>query len=207
MLFRSNLQIISSLLNFQARKAKSTEGASVFREGQERLKSMILVHEKLYRAESLAQIEFGDYLRSLATQLRDAYRTRRGKVILQLEVAPLHLPIEVALPCGMLLTELLTNAYKYAFPGERTGTLRVELQAQENQFRLVVQDDGVGLPEGMDPQSPEGFGLRLVANLAGQLGAELHFERGVGLGIFVVVPFTAHFAAPPLANRAERQAQ
>ena len=127
--------------------------------------------------------------------------------VIQLEVAPLHLPIEVALPCGMLLTELLTNAYKYAFPGERTGTLRVELQAQENQFRLVVQDDGVGLPEGMDPQSPEGFGLRLVANLAGQLGAELHFERGVGLGIFVVVPFTAHFAAPPLANRAERQAQ
>jgi PAS domain S-box-containing protein len=187
---KNNLQIISSLLSFQSKSATTPQDLAAFVDGQNRLKAMILVHDKLYRARSLSRIEFGDYVQSLANEVADAYRSMISRVALQVEVEPLELAIEVALPCGMLLTELMTNAYKYAFPDGRGGTLRVQVQRIETHFQLTVSDDGVGLPDSVDPRNPASFGMQLAANLALQLGASLHYERGNGLRIEAQVPIS-----------------
>ena len=184
---KNNLQIISSLLRFQSKKANTPEAAAAFADGQDRLRSMILMHEKLYRSHNIARIDLGDYLRTLAEQMRDSYRATSGNVGLEINAGEVILPVEVALPCGMLLAELLSNAYKYAFPDERGGTLRIDLRPREQGFLLVVQDDGVGLPDSVDINSPQTFGLQLVAMLAMQINAGLRFERGPGLKVEVSV--------------------
>jgi len=188
---KNNLQIISSLLHFQSRKAKSPEDLAVFQEGRHRLKSMILVHEKLYQSQDLSRIEFGDYARELVQEVGAAYREGAKGVELKVEAGAVYLPIEVALPLGMLLSELVTNVFKYAFPAGRSGTLRVTVAGADGKLELVVADDGVGLPAGVDPAAPASFGMQLVANLAEQLGAKVRYARGAGLRVEVGVPLAA----------------
>jgi two-component sensor histidine kinase len=185
---KNNLQIISSLLHFHARKVKDAENVAVFQEGRDRLKSMILVHEKLYRSPSLSRIEFGGYAQALAAEIGASYRDSVSRVTLDVQSGAVHVPIEVALPLGMLLSELLTNAYKYAFPGERRGSLRVSIEETPEKLRMVVADDGVGLPPVVSTVAPAGFGMQLVANLAEQLSGEVRYRRGTGLRVEIAVP-------------------
>jgi len=102
-----------------------------------------------------------------------------------------YLPIETALPLGMLLSELATNVFKYAYPDGRGGELRVTVAGADGQLQLVVADDGAGLPERVNPEAPESFGLRLVANLATQLSGTVRYARGAGLSVEVSVPLAA----------------
>jgi two-component sensor histidine kinase len=185
---KNNLQIISSLLHFQSRKAKGAENLAVFQEGRDRLKSMILVHEKLYQSQNLSRIEFGDYARSLLEEIGVSYRDSAKAMTLKVEAVAVYLPIETALPLGMLLSELATNVFKYAYPDGRGGELRVTVAGADGQLQLVVADDGAGLPERVNPEAPESFGLRLVANLATQLGGSVRYARGAGLSVEVRVP-------------------
>jgi len=188
---KNNLQIISGLLHFQSRKATNAEDLAVFQEGRQRLKAMILVHEKLYRSQNLSRIEFGDYARELVEQVGAAYRESAKGIALKVEAGAVYLPIEVALPLGMLLSELLTNVFKYAYPAGRSGELRVTVAGAEGKLHLVVADDGVGLPVGVDPGVPASFGMELVANLVEQLGGEVRYLRGAGLRVEVSVPLKA----------------
>jgi two-component sensor histidine kinase len=188
---KNNLQIISSLLHFQSQKSRTAEDSVVFEEGRNRLKSMILVHEKLYRSQSLSRIEFGDYVRELVEQVGGAYRERAKAMALKVEAETVYLPIEVALPLGMLLSELVTNVHKYAYPTGQAGELRVRITGAEGRLELTVADDGAGLPEGVDPSAPGTFGMQLVANLAGQLAGEVRYVRGTGLRVEVSVPLAA----------------
>lgn len=213
---KNNLQIISSLLHFQALKSTSDGERQNFSDAQHRLRSMILVHEMLYRSKSLSKIDLGGYVRALAEQVHAAYRTEGRRADLQIDVGTVSVPVETALPCGMLLTELLTNAYKYAFADGRTGALRIELRPLAAHFRLVVQDTGPGLPAGVDPQGAETFGMQLITNLAEQLHATLSYTRtspdAGGLRVEVTAPLlnvqdAAAVAAPGFTPQSAKAGQ
>jgi|CXWL01.1.fsa_nt_gi PAS domain S-box-containing protein len=186
---KNNLQVISSLLRFQSKKVTDPTALIAFQDGQDRLKSMMLVHEKLYRSEGLACIDFGDYVRALTEGVCQSYKHLRAKVHVVVESEPVTLPVEIALPSGMILTELLTNALKYAFPGEVRGTVRIQVLAGMGRFSLTVEDTGVGLPEGLDIEHPTTFGLQLVKGLAVQLNGALTLRRGRGAAMTVDIPY------------------
>jgi PAS domain S-box-containing protein len=185
---KNNLQIISSLLYFQAKKVRDETGIAALREAQERLKSMILVHEKLYQSTDLARIDFGDYVRTLTDQMLRSYGAVRNKVAVTVEAGGLYLPIERALPCGMIINELLTNVFKYAYPGDMTGSALVRAASERGRLIIAVRDNGVGLPPDMDSERPETFGLQLVRNLTDQLSGTISFERNGGTTVMVDIP-------------------
>jgi PAS domain S-box-containing protein len=186
---KNNLQIIASLLHFQAKKSKDPEELAAFFEARDRLRSMILVHEKLYQSQGLTRIDFGNYLQSLAAELQRSHGARSARrVQLHVSAEEFTLPIESALPCGMIVCELLTNVFKYAFPGNRSGCAQIRLTTTDSQVRLIVSDDGVGLPPGFDPQQSTSFGWQLIQNLTAQLGGSLHVASLNGTTVSICFP-------------------
>lgn len=200
---KNNLQIISSLLYFQSRKEGATQQARVLDEARSRLQSMIVVHEKLYQSDNLSSIDVGDYVTTLARQIQDSYAHLADRVTLEVRAQPLLLPVEVTLPAGMMLAELLTNAFKYAFPAPRSGTIRVTLTADAaaGRMQLVVADDGVGLPAGdgaASGSSHASFGLQLLKGLAVQLDAQFVLQSEHGTRACIEIPIAAAHAALPI---------
>jgi PAS domain S-box-containing protein len=186
---KNNLQIIASLLHFQAKKIKDPEDLAAFFEGRDRLRSMILVHEKLYQSRGLARIDFGNYLQSLAGELQRSYGARSGRrVDVRITADEIALPIESALPCGMIICELLTNIFKYAFPGGRDGGADIQLATADGHVSLIVSDDGVGLPQGFDPRHSTSFGWQLINNLARQLGGTMDVVSRNGTRVAITFP-------------------
>jgi two-component sensor histidine kinase len=174
---KNNLQIISSLLNLQARGIQDAGTLQVMRDSQMRVRSMALIHEKLYQSPSLASIDFGEYVKSLTLDLFRTYRGQAGGIQLEIKVDEVFLSLDHAVSCGLILNELMTNALKYAFPPGRNGTIWVELQAvPEHGLKLWVADDGVGIPPGFDIFNTKSLGLQLVKNLVRQLEATLEVE-------------------------------
>jgi len=179
---KNNMQLISSLLNLQGDHIEDCSIRAVFREAQQRIRSMALIHERLYRSSSLAQIEFADYLGNLVDMLTAAYAVNNQLVKVQVEAAPIVLNVESAVPLGLLLNELVTNSLKHGFPEGRSGTIQITLTCrQNNQVELIVRDDGRGFPPEFDWRNVSSLGLKLVEILANQLKGELEFksERGI----------------------------
>ena len=178
---KNNLQIISSLLNLQATHTGNQELAPLLRESQNRVRTMALIHEKLYRSDNLAWIDFGVYLRELANSLFRSYREQAGRVRLNIHAEPITLGIDTAVPCGLLVNELVSNALKYAFPDGREGELRIRLTRNEDATcTLVVADTGVGLPEGFDIRESATLGMELIRSLTKQLDGHLEVDRDGG---------------------------
>lgn len=188
---KNNLQIIASLLHFQAKKVRDPADLAAFVDGRNRLRSMILVHEKLYQSADLSHIEFGGYLQSLVRDLQRSYSSMTRHVDVRVCADNLALPIEAALPCGMILCELLTNVFKYAFPNARTGHAEVTLKAADGRAQLTVSDDGVGLPAGFSPEHATSFGWQLIRNLTTQLGGTATVGRGAGTHVTIDFPTPA----------------
>ncbi len=181
---KNNLQMISSLLHFRRQKAdalphaSSLDGVSpraVFDDARVRLDAMALVHEQLYQSRDLACIDLVRYLRALVDSLGQASASAVVRVESSEDV--IAAPTEAAPPLGMIVTELVMNAAKHAFPGDRTGVVGVLLRREGERLALVVQDDGIGIPESIDAARAKSFGLRLVRSLARQLDATLSLER------------------------------
>lgn len=186
---KNNLQIIASLLYFQGNKLQDARGAAVINECRDRLRSMVLIHQKLYQAGDLSRVDLADYTRTLVNELQASYATLCPHVITDVSVDPLRFPSETALPVGMLICELVTNAFKYAFPGARAGAITVALAgAADGRTTLTVADDGVGLPPGFEPGRAGAFGWQLVEGLARQLGAELTIGPAPGTRVTVAIP-------------------
>ncbi|TFG73764.1 MAG: hypothetical protein E4H27_00140, partial [Anaerolineales bacterium] len=161
----------------------------VLRESQDRIRSMALIHEKLYQSENLASIDFAGYLQSLTNHLVRTYRSSTGGVRLQLDVADVSLSLETAVPCGLIVNELMSNALKYAFPDGRQGIIFITLHKNEGgQVTLAVADNGVGLPEGFDIHKSTSLGLRLVTMLVGQVQGKLLTTNEHGTKFEVVFP-------------------
>ncbi len=183
---KNNLQVISSLLQLQSGYIKDPKTLETFRESQNRIRSMAMIHEKLYQTESLARIDFEEYATSLAAMLIRSYATTSG-IKLKTAIEKVDLNLDVAIPIGLITNELLSNAMKYAFPGDRGGTVTVALKKLETgRFQLAISDDGVGLPEGLQVEKAKSLGLRLVRILTGQIGGELNFASKEGRTTFTV---------------------
>jgi PAS domain S-box-containing protein len=183
---KNNMQVISSLFNLQAGRAGNEEIKGMLKEAQARIRSMSLVHEKLYQSGNLSRINFGGYINSLALHLVQAYGARPGLVRLETEFEDVTLDIASAMPCGLLLNELISNAIKHAFPDNQAGVIRIGLKRRPGDLiEILVADDGIGFPEGLDFRKAESFGLQIVNLLAHQLEATIELDRTNGTAFTV----------------------
>jgi PAS domain S-box-containing protein len=178
---KNNMQIISSLLRLQERSISDPALREPLRISQNRIRSMALVHEGLYRSNDLSHIDFSHYIRSLTTHLFSLHRIEPGKVDMQVTVGDIRLDITRAVPCGLLVNELVTNALKHAFPDHRSGRIQVSMEQGKNQsLLLTVADDGVGFPSDLDFRKTESLGMQLVNDLTRQLDGKVRLIRDNG---------------------------
>jgi PAS domain S-box-containing protein len=177
---KNNLQVITSLLNLQAERSADEHVQVVLRENQARIKSMSLVHEELYQSEELALVNFSDYLRRLTSGLMQAYDKAGKSIAVHYDMDDLCLGIDAAIPCGLIVNELLTNTIDHAFKGRQGGNVKIRFFRQGRKFLLGVTDDGIGLPEAIDVHSTETLGLHLVSTLTEQLKGGLTVTRDQG---------------------------
>jgi PAS domain S-box-containing protein len=176
---KNNLQVISSLLSLQAEYLKDEAMVKIFRESQNRVKSMALIHEKIYQSRNLAEVDFGEYLRELATQLFRSYGIGTHGIFMNIKVDKVVLGVDRAIPCGIIVNELVSNALKYAFPEKAGGRVDITLHTNgEGEIVLTVRDDGVGLPPDIDFETSDSLGLMLVRMLSEQLQGEVKLEPG-----------------------------
>jgi PAS domain S-box-containing protein len=186
---KNNLQIISSLLNLQAQATAATEAARALRESQSRIHSMSLIHEQLYRSDNLASIDFAEYVRELTAHVSRSVGAATRNVSVHVEVESAPLPIELAVPCGMIVNELVTNAMEHAFPDGRDGEIRIGFRSDGRRRELTVCDNGVGLTPLDDRRSSASLGLKVVHALAEQIGGKLDLRHRGGTQCIVQFGF------------------
>jgi PAS domain S-box-containing protein len=180
---KNNMQVIISLLNLQAKRVKDPELRDVFRDSQNRVRSMAMIHEALYKTNELSGINLKPYLKNLAAELLRTYKTSPVRVSLNVNGEDVFLDLERAIPCGLVVNELIANSLKYAFPDGREGKINVHVRLNDTGHAvLVVGDNGVGLPHDFDVRKTNTLGLSLAANLMeNQLGGKMEIERAHGL--------------------------
>jgi two-component sensor histidine kinase len=191
---KNNLQIISSLLTLQSDYIDDERLLAMFVESQNRVRSMALVHERLYQSPNLAQVEFGKYIEQFTEQLLSTYQPSLGQVVLRVDVQQdVALSIDEAVPCGFILNELVSNALKHAFPNGRSGEICVGLYRKDNgRVTLRVDDDGVGFPETTDVHNTESLGMQLVIALVDQLDGTIKLDRQRGTAIQIEFDVPSH---------------
>ncbi len=178
---KNNLQVIASLLRLQSRYLRDEHARTFFDESQSRVHSISLVHEMLYQAGDLARVDFGEYLRTLTKHLVDGWRGTASSIDVRVEASGVQLAVDTAIPCGLIVTELLTNALKHAFPKRASGTIQVKAnQTSGGRVTFTVQDNGVGLPANFDLHRSGSLELELVATLVRQLRAEIAIRSDAG---------------------------
>ncbi len=185
---KNNLQVISSMLNLQARRITDARFKGVFDESQQRIQTIALVHENLYQSRDLSSIGFDDYLKALVGNVMSAQSAARVTAVTDVE--NVSLPIKTAIPCGLIVNELVTNSLKYAFPNERAGTVTVSMKRDRDHVELRVADDGVGLPTTLDPAKAKTLGLDLVYTFAEQLDATVDVASS-STGVMFTLRFPA----------------
>ncbi len=171
---KNNLQIISSLLNLQSTYINDKKTLDVFKESQNRIKSMAIIHEKLYQSKDLSEINFAEYLRDLTSNIYSSYGVSMGMIKLEINADNnIFLDINNAIPCGLMINEIITNAIKHAFPNGQSGEIQIDFHKNNDEYNLTVQDNGVGLPEDLSLENSESLGMRLIYALVLQLDAKI----------------------------------
>ncbi|EMR03974.1 PAS domain S-box protein [Cesiribacter andamanensis] len=185
---KNNMAIISGLLSLQARHSQQPEVRTLFRESQQRIKSMALTHELLYQHKNLSRINFQKYIQELTQGISYSFRSSQTSVQLQIQADAADLDIVQAVPCGLILNELITNAYKYAFHGKQEGAIAVKFKQKGDLYSLEVSDNGHGLPAQFESSQSTSLGMQLVNSLVRQLGGSLHsYSEG---GAHFLITFT-----------------
>jgi two-component sensor histidine kinase len=177
---KNNLMIISSLLSLQSGYIEDPKTKELFRESQNRARSMAQIHERLYQSSDLKKIEMGDYIRTMAKDLFHTYATDQHRVELKLDVEESLVDVNAAIPLGLILNEIITNSLKYAFPEPRSGCISIGFHQEDKHFLLEIRDDGVGLPEDLEVEKSDSLGMQLISSLSIQLGAEVEVLRDDG---------------------------
>lgn len=182
---KNNIQVISSLLNLQSRHIKDKKYADMLKESQDRIQSMGLIHEKLYRSGNLARINFNEYITDLVKSLFRSYGASARDIALNIE-GNVFLGIDTAIPCGLIINELVSNALKHAFP-HGGGEITIVFRSFNGCIELVVRDNGIGMPDNIDFKTTESLGLHLVTILAeDQLGGEITLDKSEGTAFHII---------------------
>jgi len=183
---KNNLMIISSLLNLQSSYIKDEGARNVFKESQNRAKSMAMIHERLYQSTDLKNIDFGDYIRCLVTDLYHTMVSNPEQVRLDINVEDVKIDINTLVPLGLIVNELVTNSMKYAFPGDASGYVQVELNRKNEKIVLKVSDNGIGFPEDLDYKNTSSLGLQLVNSLTSQIDGEIELNTSQGTSFTII---------------------
>ncbi len=170
---KNNLQVISSILNLQSSYVKDQMTLDILRESQNRIKTMSFVHESLYRSDDFSYVNFSNYINSLSSNLVQTYIIKHANINLELDLGDVNLSLDQAIPCGLIINELVSNSIKYAFPLNRKGKIRIELTKKMNKMYLKVEDNGIGLPDNLDVENTDTLGLQLVYILISQLDGDI----------------------------------
>lgn len=174
---KNNLQIISSLLSLQTRTLDE-ESKDVLMESRTRIHSMALIHEKLYQSADLTRIDLKEYIEELSKFLYSSYGIETQRIRFELVCDGIFIELDKAIPCGLMLNEIVSNCLKHAFPGENSGEICVFLQTEGRILRLLAQDNGVGIPEEVNAYNGNSLGLRIIRSLVSQLRGTLQMEHG-----------------------------
>ncbi|MES2141153.1 MAG: sensor histidine kinase [Bacteroidota bacterium] len=194
---KNNLQVITSLLNLQSEKITQPDLLETFMESKNRIRAMALVHEKLYMSDDLSRIDFTEYMHSFISYMDNSHNLNPENVQIHVNaITQSHFfKIDMAIPCGLILNELISNSFKYAFPEKRKGNIHlffgIEKKAESlNHYILEVADDGVGIPSYVDLKKPNSLGLQLLEMLTAQIGGTLELDRTVGTKFTVRFPIS-----------------
>ncbi len=183
---KNNLQIISSLLYLQSKNIENNDTRMLFDESRNRVRAMALIHENLYKFDNLAYINLREYMQSLVNNIRNTYATEGKPVIVKTDIEDLALDLDKAIPCGLIVNELMSNAFKYAFPDDiplnnSGNTIRIRISGfNDDSVEILVQDNGVGLPHGFKIEESDSLGMRLIQNLCNQIGGQMKVKNKNG---------------------------
>jgi two-component sensor histidine kinase len=184
---KNNLQIIISLLNLQSRYMKDETTLSAFRDSQNRIKAMALVHEKLYLSTDISRINLDDYIRFLGNNLFQFFGVKGKGITLTMDIRDISLAMDTATPIGLIINELISNSLKHAFPKGRRGEISITIKRENNSLTILFADTGVGIPQDSDWQNAKSLGLRLVTSLVEQLQGTIELDRTAGTAFKIVV--------------------
>jgi two-component sensor histidine kinase len=180
---KNNLQIISSLLNQQSRYTDDESVIEAVKESRNRVKSMAMIHQKLYQEDNLTGVSISDYIGNLTESLFTSYGVDHEQINLEMDIDNLNLDIDTIIPMGLILNELISNALKYAFPDNQNGELLISLKQAQDNLILLIEDDGVGIGEDYDLKKSKSFGLKLVNSLCRKLNASIVIDNSNGTSI------------------------
>jgi len=185
---KNNLQVISSLLSMQADKATDPKVIDSLTDSQNRVKSIALVHEKLYQSKSLDQIEYGDYLTKIVNHLFDTYNINQSRITCTIHAENIFVDINQAVPCSLIINEMLTNSLKYAFPDGGKGGIMIDFTKDAKNYMLTYHDTGIGIPEEVTFERSESLGMKLIYGLTQQLNGTAILKREEGTTFIVTFP-------------------
>jgi len=184
---KNNLQVTSSLLRLQSGYIHDPRTLEMFADSQNRIRSMALVHEKLYKSSDLSRIDFSEYVDNLAQLLFRSFGVEPQQISLEIKKQAVFLSVETAVPCGLLVNELLSNSIKHAFPKGRQGKISVNIEMHDNsEIEIEVNDDGVGLPESFSFETTETLGLQLVRTLVNQINGRIVVKNNNGASFSII---------------------
>jgi two-component system, sensor histidine kinase PdtaS len=184
---KNNLQIVSSLLDLQSHAISDTQAAEAVKEGKNRVQSMALIHQNLYSEGNIKGIQVKEYISNLLQSLCDSYNITSEKVKIHTDIDNLNLDVDTMIPLGLVLNELVSNSFKYAFKTQPNGKLNVVLKQQEQQLKLMVSDNGKGFPEDLDTKTGKSFGLKMIRAFAQKLKAQLHIHNRNGAVVEMLI--------------------
>lgn len=183
---KNNLQVVSSILNLQLSHIKDEKVLSVLDESQNRIKSMSLIHENLYQTNDFASVNFSEYIKNLVKNLIHSYQVYDIKINLIFDFKDIKLDLDHAIPCGLIVNEIVSNTLKYAFVGRAEGSIFLSIKTQKNTYYLEIGDDGIGLPNGIDIENTETLGLQLVCSLVEQINGTLKLKDENGTRYLII---------------------
>jgi len=183
---KNNLQVINSILNLQSSYVKDEETLQIIIESQNRIRSMSFIHESLYQTKDFTHISFDNYISTLIKNLVQSYEVRANQIELELDIEKVDLALDQAIPCGLILNELITNALKYAYPDGEKGVISIQVASEGSDIQISVKDYGVGLPKGLNIAESDSLGLSLVDTLVSQLDGECTVKTDNGTEFLII---------------------
>ena len=184
---KNNMQVISSILNLQSSYVDDETALSILRESQDRIKSMSFVHESLYQSNTLSEVNFAGYIQNIAKNLYHSYGRPGGAIHLEFDLEEIYLNLDTSIPCGLIINEIVSNSLKYAFEGMESGTITIKFsKLSDGRLKLIVSDNGIGLPNDFDIENADSLGLQLVTTLITQIGGELELTTKKGTEFSIV---------------------